>query len=76
MFDVAILQPLLEDTTHHLGSTISCDVVWNVPRSSEIFQDGHQVLAIKLARGGGHMMAFQPLNLSAITEKLWLWREK
>ena len=52
--DVLVLQPMLEDTTHHLGSPISGDVFWNVPRSSEVSHDCDQVLAVKLARGAGH----------------------
>ena len=53
VFDVPVLQPLLKHTTHHLWSAISCEVFRNIPRCTEVPQDGHQVLAIELARRGG-----------------------
>ena len=52
--DVPILHPLLEDTAHHLGASISCYVLWNIPGGAEVSHDSIQMLAVELALGGGH----------------------
>ena len=74
--DVPVLHPLLEDATHHLGSTISCDLFRDFPRGTEVSHARDLVLAVKLARGWVDSIAFHPVNLSAITRKLWPWSEK
>ena len=54
VFDVPVIQPLLEHTTCHLGSSISRDVFWYVPCGTKFSQYGDLVLAAELAREGGH----------------------
>ena len=51
--DVPILQPLMEHSTHHLWSSISSEVFGNVLCCTEVPQNCHQVLTVKLGRGGG-----------------------
>ena len=51
---VPILHPLLEDTAHHLGASISRDGLWNIPGGAEVSHDSNQMLAVELALGGGH----------------------
>ena len=52
--DFPVLYPLLEDSTHHMGPTISYDVFWDVPCGTEVSHNGDQLLAVELARWGGH----------------------
>ena len=54
MRNVPVLHLPLEDTAHHLGSSVSSYVLMNVPGGAEIPHEGDQVLAVKLARWGGY----------------------
>ena len=51
--DVPILHPLLEDTAHHLWTSISTDVLRNVPGDAEVSHDSDQV-PVELALGVGY----------------------